>query len=452
MNILQTDTKDLTKGPLGKQLVALTFPMIFGSLGMMIFNVVDTFFVGQLGTKQLAAISFTFPVVMVIMSISIGLGTGATSLISRAIGEKDHYKVKDLTSQSLLLSIIVVAVATALGLLTINPVFKLLGASDELLGMVKDYMNIWYPGMIAVVVTMVGNNAIRSTGNTKFPSAIMLVSVFINIILDPILIFGMFGFPRMELRGAALATVIARSVTLIFSLWLLKSRLDMVTFKFPSLGKMWVNWKKLLYIGIPAGATNVIVPISMGFITSLIASEGHEAVAAFGVATRLEGFLLVVLMALGMSLGPVVGQNWGAKNYDRTLTAANYGSKFAVGWGIFIWIMMRFFSKPLAYLFDQNELVIHLVGVYFLIVAWAYGFRGTLRISTTILSIINRPIDAAMLNFFQAIILLIPMGYLGKYLFGIEGIFGALVLSQLIAGSFAFNWLKRIVEKVINPA
>ena len=150
MNVLKTDTKDLTKGPLGKQLIALTFPMIFGSLGMMIFNVVDTFFVGQLGTKQLAAISFTFPVVMVIMSISIGLGTGATSLISRAIGEKDHHKVKDLTSQSLLLSLIVVAIVAVLGLLTIDPVFKLLGAEDELLAMVKDYMNIWYPGMIAV--------------------------------------------------------------------------------------------------------------------------------------------------------------------------------------------------------------------------------------------------------------------------------------------------------------
>jgi Na+-driven multidrug efflux pump len=155
-------------------------------------------------------------------------------------------------------------------------------------------------------------------------------------------------------------------------------------------------------------------------------------------------------MALGMSLGPVVGQNWGAKNYGRILTAAKYGAKFAVGWGIFIWIIMRFLSKPLAYVFDQNEIVINIVGVYFLIVAWAYGFRGTLRISTTILSIINKPIDAALLNFSQSILLLIPLGYLGKHLFGIEGIFGALVLSQLLAGGFAYNWLKRVIQKVMN--
>lgn len=448
MKLLKADTKDLTQGPLGKQIISLTFPMIFGALGVMVFNIVDTFYVGQLGTKPLAAISFTFPVIMVVSSLAIGLGTGATSLISRAIGEKDNVKVVSLTTQSLALSLIVVALIAVAGYLTIEPVFKLMGAQGELLEMVKDYMSIWYPGVVALVIPMVGNSAIRSTGNTKFPSMIMLVSMFVNIALDPILIFGLFGFPRMELKGAALATVLARSVTLVFALWLLKNKLNMIAFGREVLKNIWGNWKSLLFIGVPAALTNMIVPISMGVITALIAREGTEAVAAFGVATKLEGFLLVILMALGMSLGPVVGQNWGAKKYERITAALNYSLKFSVAWGVFIWLLMLPLSAPIASLFNDNEKVIEIVSLYFLVVALGYGFRGTLRVATTALSIVSRPIDSAFLNILQSIILLIPLAYIGRHFFHLEGIFAALIISHIIAGSGAYYWIIRYVKRV----
>jgi len=446
LEILKTQTKDLTKGNIKKQLVALTFPMIFGSLGTMIFNIVDTFYIGQLGTKQLAAISFTFPIVMIIMSLSIGLSTGATSLISRAIGEKNMEKVKGITTQSLLLSLIVVAIFIVVGMLTITPTFRLLGAKGELLKMAGDYMKIWYPGMIFVVVPMTSNGAIRSTGDTKFPSMIMLTATVVNIVLDPILIFGLFGFPRLELEGAAIATVIARSVTLVFALWLLYKKLDMITFSLPPFKVVWYNWKKLLYIGLPAGATNIVVPISMGVITGILAHISSEAVAAFGVATRLEGFLLVILMALGMSLGPVIGQNWGAQKYDRILRATKYSFLFAIYWGLFIWVLMLALSKPIASLFNNNNMVIHYVSLYFLIIAWGYGFRGILRLSTTVLSIINKPIDSAAMNILQAVVLLIPLSFLGNYLFGVAGVFTALIVSYTLAGNFAYWWMKKVVK------
>ena len=450
--LMKSASKDLTKGPLGKQIIMMTIPMIFGSLGTMIFNLVDTFFIGQLGTKQLAAISFTFPVVMIVMSISIGLGTGATSLISNAIGEKRHDKVKNYTSQSLLLSFLIVIILALAGILTIDPVFKLIGAKGELLRMTKDYMTIWYIGAPVVIIPMIGNSAIRSTGDTKLPSLIMLVSIVINIILDPILIFGMFGLPRLELKGAAIATVIARSFTLVFALWLLYKKLDMITFKLPSLAEVWQNWKSLLRIGLPASATNLVFPISMGVITALIALQGAEAVAAYGVAARLQGFLLVVVMSLGISLGPVTGQNWGAKRYDRTIMAAKFSLRFVVAWGLFVWLIMLFLAKPLAALFNNNPKVISIVALYFTTVAWSFGFRGALRISTTMLNIINKPFDSALLNVFQSIILLIPLAFLGNHFFGLVGIFSALVLSNIIAGSAGYARLMHIMKKKLEES
>jgi putative MATE family efflux protein len=204
---MQNQTRaTLIEGHIGKTLIKLTIPMIFGILGMVAFNLVDTFFIGQLGTNELAAISFTFPVVFVIGSLAMGLGMGASAVISRAIGEGDPTRVQRFTTDSLILSVLVVVVFIVIGLLTIDQVFALLGATPQVMPLIKQYMLIWYPSMIFVVIPMVGNNAIRATGDTKTPSVIMLVAVAVNIILDPLLIFGIGPFPALALAGAALAT------------------------------------------------------------------------------------------------------------------------------------------------------------------------------------------------------------------------------------------------------
>ena len=170
----------LTEGNIIKHLVFLTLPMIFGILGMVLFNIVDTFYVSKLGVNELAALSLTFPVVMVVTNIALGIGIGVSALVSRTIGRKDFDKVKRLTTDALALSIFIVALFSTIGILTIKPVFLLLGVGDDILPLIKDYMQIWYLGIIFVVVPMVGNNAMRATGDTLTPSIIMFCGAFLN--------------------------------------------------------------------------------------------------------------------------------------------------------------------------------------------------------------------------------------------------------------------------------
>ncbi|GAI71534.1 unnamed protein product, partial [marine sediment metagenome] len=254
----------LTEGPVGKTLVRLTIPMIFGIVGIVAFNLVDTFFVGKLGTDELAALSFTFPVVLIINSLAHGLGIGASAVISRAIGEGDHHKVQRLTTDSLVLSVLLVAFFVVLGQLTINQIFRLLGATPEILPLIKQYMRIWYFGMIFVVVPMVGNNAIRATGDTKTPSIIMIVAVVFNFIFDPMLIFGIGPFPRLELAGAAIATVISRGITFLVALYVLYFRDKMLTFVKPKIRDIITSWKRILYIGLPNAGTRMVIPLAIG--------------------------------------------------------------------------------------------------------------------------------------------------------------------------------------------
>jgi len=432
----------LVEGPVTRILIKLTLPMILGMLGMVAFNLVDTYFVGQLGTKELAAMSFTFPVVMIVASLALGLGVGASAVISRAIGEGDHKKIQRLTTDSLVLSVLLVAGFVVIGLLTITPLFRFLGATPDILPLIRQYMLIWYPGMIAVVIPMVGNNAIRATGDTKTPSMIMLVAVFVNIVLDPLLIFGIGPFPRLELAGAALATVFGRTVTLGVALWILSQREEMISFNRPPLQAMLNSWKQVLYIGLPTAGTNVLLPISTGIITKFIAVYGAEAVAGFGVATRVEMFALIVVIALSSVLGPFVGQNWGARKYERVMSGIKYSQQFSMGWGLAMFILLAILGRFIASPFSTDPLVISTAMTYFWIVPIGYGARGALRLSTIALSVLNKPLHSAILTLMQAFLLYIPLAYLGSWMFGLKGIFSAAAVSYIIAAFVAYLWLK----------
>jgi Na+-driven multidrug efflux pump len=303
-------------------------------------------------------------------------------------------------------------------------------------------MLIWYPGMIVVVIPMVGNNAIRATGDTKTPSMIMLVAVFANIILDPLLIFGIGPFPRLEIAGAALATIFGRAITLCVALWVLVYRDKMITFKRPPLHIVLASWKQILYIGLPAAGTQMLLPISAGIITRFIAAYGVEAVAGFGVATRIEMFAMITVFALSTVLGPFVGQNWGAKKYDRVMSGVKHSQRFAIGWGLIMFILLAALSRFIVPVFNANPIVISTAAIYFWIVPIGYGAQGVLRLSTITLNVLNKPLYSALLTLMQAFILYIPFAYLGSQLFGLKGIFSAAAMSYILTAFIAHLWLK----------
>lgn len=442
-----TNKPRLTEGPVAKTLLNLTIPMIFGMVGMVAFNLVDTFFVGQLGTQELAALSFTFPIIMVIGSLAMGIGTGASAVISQAIGRGDHHKVQRLTTDSLILSFLLVTFFVATGMLTIEPLFRLLGAEPDIVPLIKEYMVIWYPGVLFVIIPMVGNNAIRATGDTKTPSAIMLVAVVVNIVLDPILIFGLGPFPRLELAGAAIATVLARAITLVVALWVLYYRDRMMTFEVPDTKEVIDSWKSILYIGLPVAGTRLLSPVAMGVVYAMVAFYGHEAVAAFGVGIRIEFFALTVVFALSTVIGPFAGQNWGARKYDRLYQGVKYSNIFSLVWGAAMFAILALAAEPIASLFNDDPQVISSTVLFLRIVPIGYALFGFFLISTMILNVLNKPMPAALLMVIQMFGLYIPLAYVGSYLFGLTGIFAAVVLAYSLSGLASHFVLKRVLAK-----
>lgn len=433
----------LTEGNIASTLVKLTIPMVWGVFSIIAFNLVDTYFVGQLGTEPLAAMSFTFPVVMTLGSLSMGLGVGASSVISRAIGEGDHQRVQKFTTNSLTLAVTAVAIFVIFGLLTIDPLFTALGASADVLPLVRDYMQIWYIGMVFLVVPMVGNNAIRASGNTITPSLIMMFSAALNIVLDPLLILGIGGFPRLELQGAAIATVIARATTLVAALFVLHFKERMLYLKIPSAQDTLWCWKDILYVGLPAAGSNMINPISIGVVTSMLAGFGAEAVAAFGVASRIESLAMIALIALSASMAPFVGQNWGAKKYARVGKALQLSFIFCVIWGLIGAAILAVSAPTLVAFFNQNPDVVRIASQYLWIVPISYAGAGIILVSNSAFNALGKPIPSVVMTVARMFVLYIPLAYFGGQLYGVNGIFAAACISNLIVGIGAYIWNQR---------
>ena len=439
----QREEASLTYGAIRPILVRLTIPMLFGIVGMVVFNLVDTIYIGRLGTNELAALSFTFPVVMAITSLGLGLGTGASSLISHAIGVGNSNQVKRITSDSLALSLLIVIMFVGIGYFTIDPLFKAMGANPETMVHIRSYMEIWYLGVPFVIIPMVGNNALRAKGDMKMPAIIMLIIVVVNIILDPLLIFGLGPFPAMGLKGAAIATVIARAISLIMSLYVLHFRDHMITFNSPSMAELKQSWQNLISIAVPAAGSKMIIPLASAVIIRLVAEFGAAPVAAFGAASKTEFFVLAVIMALSSVLNPFVGQNIGAGHLDRARKAVKMGHKFALLWGTGCFLVMAFTGKYIAPLFSDDPEVIRYISLYLAIVSIAFGARGVLDISLSVLNVLRKPLSAAGLAVLQMFVLMIPMAYAGAAWYGLVGIFWSLALANLIAGGISYLVLWR---------
>lgn len=441
-------TASLTEGPIGRTLARLTVPMVAGIAGMVAFNLTDTFFVGRLGTKELAAIGFTFPVVTFIVRISMGIGIGASAVISRAVGRGDRRTVRRATTDSLSLAGIIVALFVAGGFLSIGPVFRALGAEGEILALIREYMTIWLVGALFVVFPMVTNNAIRANGDMKTPALIMIVAVVVNIVLDPLLIFGFGPFPRLELAGAALATVIARAVAFAVSFWVVCVRRGMITCERTPLAEILESWRGILYVGVPAAASRVIVPMGIAAVTAIIAAGGPAGVASFGIATKIEFLAMAVIFALSSVLGPFAGQNWGAGRPDRVTRAISLSNRFSLLWGLGAFAALALPAGDIARLFTRDPEVARGVAIYLRTAAAGYALFGVFVTSSFVMNVLHKPLHASTLAIGQMFALTVPLVWAGWRLGGLAGSFAGIGLSYALAGIAAWLVLRRVLDRL----
>lgn len=438
----------LLEGPVGSTLLKLAGPLAIGLVAVILFNVVDTFWVGRLGATELAAMSFTFPVVFLIMSIAMGMGIGVTAVVSRVIGAGDSDQVCRLTTDGLLLANAMVVVMALVGLASIDPVFRLLGAPPDIVALIRQYMIPYYIGVGFIVIPMTGNAAIRATGDTRTPSMIMIIAGGVNIVLDPLLIFGIGPFPRLELQGAAVATVISYMVTFFAAFWILWKRERMLEFSRPRVRDVLDSWSRILYIGAPAAGTQMLVPLGAGILTRIVSGFGPEAVAAFGVGTRIESLSLIGPMALASSFAPFVGQNLGARNYQRIRRGLRFSLLTGLVYGAVMAVVLALLARSIASVFTEESDVVELVVRYLSIVPVSYGLFGGMFAVNATFNASNHPLRAALVISFRLFVLAVPLAWLGAMWSGATGVFGGIAVANIVIGLIAILMARSFLRDV----
>jgi putative MATE family efflux protein len=441
-------SNNLTTGPVGGHLLRQGAPMTVGLIAIFSFEAVDLFFISMLGDKPLAAVSFTFPVIWLLVGIGIGFEAGASSCISRAIGKGNQHLAKRLTTDTVMFATGVGICLATTGVMTIQPVFRLLGATDELMPLIEDFMVIryWVDPVEAALWTSLAS--IRARGNTLFEGKVITSAAVLNACLDPLFIFGLFGFPRLEIQGAAVASLLSNLTMLSLMLFYFGPRLKVYANPFVSIWEILDSWRHMLVIGVPAMVTNAIVPISNAIVVSMVAAYGIDAVAGFGIAMRIEPMALIPFYALSAVSSPFAGQNLGAGQFDRILEARNVVAKFCFGFGLLLVAVLFFAAGPVASLFSDSPEIRRVAVEYLWLVSISYGAYGLVMSACATFNGIGVPIPGLVLSVSRVIVVFLPLALVGRWLLELNGLFIAAALSNLILGVCAFLWLGRRVRHI----
>jgi putative MATE family efflux protein len=433
-------------GNVKRHLFWLTLPSIAGTFAMMVFNLTDTLFVSRMGTEPLAAMGFTFPVIMVVGSLARGFSTGASSITARALGAGNRVLARRTTSDGLVLTIFGTAVISILGLLTISPVFTTLGAAGEVLELVSSYMQVWYLGAVFAILPPVSDGCLRAAGDMVRPVVAMISCAVLNVVLDPILIFGWGPIPAYGMPGAAMATVIARALGAGASLLFLHYRYRLIDWDWPHLRPLLHSWKNIVVLGIPAALTQVLTPVAQGYYIRLAATVGGvQAVAAMATGTRIESIVFMISMSYGAAIVPFVGHNYGANELERVQETRRISNKFSFLYAGVTFLLMLPCARWISAWFSDDAVVVQMSVTYLLFAVLGHAGLHISNWSSQMLNVVGRPRPVLLINLSRVFLFIMPLSLLGIHLFGFRGLVAGLAVANLLAGALAFFVTRKLL-------
>ena len=441
---------DFTSTSLPKLIRSIALPSSIGLIFNTLFNVVDTYYGGLVSTTALAALSLSFPVFFIILSIGMGMGTGTTALISTSLGAGKPEKARIYAVQAITLSIFNALILWILGVIFAPHLLKLLGASEEYLGIAVAYMNIILSGTIFFLLNSILNSSLTSRGDTKTYRNFLIAGFFLNVLMDPWFMYGGFGVPAMGVGGIGFSTVIIQmlgSGYLIYRIRKLKI-LEGVT------KQDWIPQKKyyleLFKQGFPASLNMLTVAIGIFVITYFAGKFGREAVAAYGIATRIEQLVLLPTIGLNIAALTIAAQNLGAGLPRRILDSW----KLNITYGLVIILIgvlcVALFTEPLMRIFTTDPKVI-LIGKEYLNIAVLFFFAYIfLNISVSTLQGIKKPMYAIFVGAYRQFIMPLPLFLLlAIYLdWGTKGIWWGIFFANWSAAIFTFFYTRRKLQKI----
>ncbi len=429
---------------LAKQLFTMTCPMLFGVLSLMSFQLVDSAFIGQLGVLPLAAQGFTLPLQMVVIGIQVGLGIATTAVISKALGANNARYAKQLGGLVLMIGSVGVAVFGLLIWLLRYPILSLLSAPDSVMPIIDSYWPWWLLSSWVGAVLYFYYSICRANGNTMLPGTMMMVTSGVNLVLDPLFIFTF----DLGINGAAIATVIAFG----FGILVVAPRVQRnhwASFEWHDL-KVVKSVTSIGNIMGPAMISQLLPPLSSMLATKLLAGFGTAAVASWALGSRYEFFAIVSVLALTMSMPPMVGRLLGAKNYADIQSLISIAVKFVLGFQLLIAIITFVAADPLALLMTSDAEVTSVLEMHLMIVPISLGSLGVCMLMVSICNALGKSYTALTISALRLFLFFLPCLWIGAQMGDIKGLLIGACLGNLMAGIAAYLTYCKTIHKLVS--
>lgn len=435
-----------TEGKIFNSLFRLAVPIILANILQTAYQLIDTFWLGRLGADAVAAVSLSFPVLFLVLSLGSGLTLAGTVLVSQYKGANDQRMVDFNSSQTMSLIFFISIILSAVSYFSAEPLMKLIGAGPEILASSVSYFKVSSLGFVFLFMFFSFQSLMRGIGNVMLPVYVVLFTVFLNLVLDPLFIFGYGIIPGYGVAGAAIASIITQALSAIIGFWILtrgQSGIKVQTRDmFPHLSTI----KKIVNLGIPSSLEQSTRALGMTMMVILVTGFGSEVVAAYGIGARILSFIVIPALGLAIATTSLVGQNVGAIKIKRAEKVANLSSQIAFFGLTGMGLLMFFFAEPITAFFIPNDPeVIKDASLFIKIMSPSFGLLGVQQVLNGVFNGAGFTKASMLISILNLWIIRFPLAYIlsHKTEIGYEGIWWAFPLSNAVAAIVAFIYFKQ---------
>ncbi|KZX46756.1 MATE family efflux transporter [Haloarcula sp. KBTZ06] len=460
---------ELTSGDIGKPLLFLSFPIVITNLLQVAYNLADTFWLGQYSTTALAAISFAFPMIFLLISLGMGLSVAGSVLVAQHTGAEEHREAEYAASQTVTFALLASVLLGATGYFFVEDFLSLLGASSEVLPGATGYLQVVSLGLTAMFGFFVFISLMRGAGDTITPMLVMFGTVVLNIVIDPFLIFGWWVFPEMGVVGAAVATIFSRAVALVVGIGILLSGRRGVRIHLSDMAPDLEYLRKLLRLGIPASVEGTGRAVSVNAMLFIVGTFSVTVVAAFGVGIRVFSLVFMPAIAMDRGVETMTGQNLGAERPDRAATANHFAAKVSFAILSVLGVVTIFAAPAVVSVFSDDPEVVRIGAEFLQWVAPTFGFIGVVRAYSGGFRGAGKTLTAAALAVTMLGIIRLPVAWVASrpvavpawlgpqvvdlfaYSLAEQGIWLAFAVSNVLAAGLAAAWFLRGTWREADP-
>lgn len=433
--------------PIPKLLITMSLPIVLSMLVQALYNIVDSIFVAQINENALTAVSLAFPVQNLMIAISAGTGVGINALLSRNLGEKKYEDANLAARNGIFLAIVSSIIMALIGIFGSRPFFLMQTKDPQIVSYGTQYMTIITVVSIGIFMQITFERLLQATGRTIYTMITQGLGAIINIILDPILIFGLFGFPRMEVAGAALATVTGQVIAVFLSLYynIKKNPEININMKGFRPNKRVISY--IYQVGIPSIIMQSIGSVMVFGMNKILLLFSSTAAAVFGVYFKLQSFIFMPIFGLNNGMIPIIAYNYGSRQKKRILSTI----KLSVGIAIFImcigFFLFQAFPAQLLSFFDASEHMLEIGVPALRIISLSFIFAGYCIIIGSVFQALGNGMYSLVVSAARQLLVILPVAYLFAMIFGLHMVWWAIPIAEIVSvllSMFLFRRIKRL--------